>query len=59
VQDALAWHFDAACRLKLGTPIAVGESCQINGLATAHWQVDAELRRRDVSALPMAEQDVQ
>lgn len=59
VQDALAWHFDDDCRLQLGTPIAVGASCQIAGLAPTHCRVDAELRRRDVSALPMAEQDVQ
>ncbi|KQW51757.1 MULTISPECIES: glycoside hydrolase family 28 protein [unclassified Roseateles] len=59
VQDALAWHFDGDCRLQLGSPISVGESCQIAGLAPANWRVDSELRRRDVSALPMAEQDVQ
>ncbi|MFG6429061.1 glycoside hydrolase family 28 protein [Roseateles sp. LYH14W] len=59
VQDALGWHFDDGCQLQLGTPITVGSSCQIAGLPAAHCRVDAELQRRDVSALPMAEQDVQ
>lgn len=58
VQDALAWHFDAACRLQLGMPIRAGASCQLDGLAPTHWQVDAALQRRDVSDRPMAEQDV-
>jgi polygalacturonase len=58
VQDALAWHFDDDCRLQLGTPITVGQGCRIEGLAPVHCHVDAALRRRDVSALPMAEQDI-
>ncbi|HEY0956685.1 MAG TPA: glycosyl hydrolase family 28 protein [Roseateles sp.] len=58
VQDALAWHFDEACRLQLGEPIAAGTSCELDGLASSHWHVDAALQRRDVSDRPMAEQDV-
>ncbi len=58
VQDALGWHFDEDCRLQLGEPIRAGSSCQLDGLAPTHWQVDAALQRRDVSDRPMAEQDV-
>ncbi|MFN3304240.1 MAG: glycoside hydrolase family 28 protein [Roseateles sp.] len=58
VQDALGWHFDADCRLALGEPIRAGSSCQLDGLAPTHWQVDPALRRRDVSNRPMAEQDI-
>ncbi|MFG6415547.1 glycoside hydrolase family 28 protein [Roseateles sp. DC23W] len=58
VQDALAWHFDDACRLQLGEPLRAGASCQLDGLAPTHWHVDAALKRRDVSDRPMAEQDV-
>ncbi|MFT7723209.1 MAG: glycosyl hydrolase family 28 protein [Roseateles sp.] len=58
VQDALAWHFDAACRLRLGTPIRAGNGCRLDGLAPTHWQVDAALQRRDLSGRPMAEQDI-
>lgn len=59
VLDAQGWHFGADCRLQLGTPIAVGAGGALAGLDPAHWRVDAALRRRDVSALPMAEQDIQ
>lgn len=58
VQDALGWQFDDGCRLQLDTPMAVGARCEIAGLPAAHWRLDADLRRRDVSSLPMAEQDV-
>ncbi|MFN3860708.1 MAG: glycoside hydrolase family 28 protein [Roseateles sp.] len=58
VQDALGWHFDDACRLQLGTPIKVGSGCRIDGLPSQHCQEDPTLQRRDVSALPMAEQDI-
>jgi len=58
VQDAFGWHFDDDCQLQLGTPITAGTGCQLAGLPAAHCRIDAELQRRDVSALPMAEQDV-
>ncbi|MDR7297931.1 polygalacturonase [Pelomonas aquatica] len=59
VLDVLGWRFDADCRLRLGTPIAVHADSALAGLPAGHWCVDPSLRRRDVSALPMAEQDVQ
>ncbi|PTT77504.1 hypothetical protein DBR42_25080 [Pelomonas sp. HMWF004] len=57
VQDAEDWRF-GTCRLVLGQPIAVGASVALQGLDAAAWQVDPALQRRDVSARPMAEQDV-
>jgi hypothetical protein len=58
VMDVLGWRFDADCRLQIGTPIAVGPGTTLAGLPTAHWQEDPAQRRRDVSARPMAEQDI-
>jgi hypothetical protein len=52
------WRFDADCRLRLGTPIALGAHCELSGLASDCQRPDPALRRRDVSGLPMAEQDV-
>ncbi|MFT7775056.1 glycoside hydrolase family 28 protein [Roseateles sp.] len=59
VQDVRAWQFDDSCRLLLGSPIQVGTGCQLEGLSASHWRVEANLLRRDVSSLTMAEQDVQ
>jgi len=59
VLDTLGWRFDADCRLQLGSPIAVGADVQLAGLPDEHWRADAALRRRDVSTLSMAEQDIQ
>jgi polygalacturonase len=59
LQDVQGWRFDADCRLRLGTPIAMGGDCELSGLATDCQRLDPALRRRDVSALPMAEQDVE
>ena len=59
LQDIRDWRFDAGCRLDLGSPIAVGSGCEPTGLADAHWRLAPTLQRRDVSALPMAEQDIQ
>jgi len=59
VLDVLGWRFDNDCRLQLGSPIAVGADVQLAGLPDEHWRVDAALRRRDVSTLSMAEQDIQ
>lgn len=59
VQDALAWHFDDACKLQFGDPVTVGTRCELAGLPADCQRPDAKLRRRDVSALSMAEQDVQ
>jgi len=58
VQDVQGWRFGDDCRLQLGSPIAVGAGNSLAGLNAAHWREDAALRRRDVSALSMAEQDV-
>ncbi len=58
VQDVHGWRFDADCRLQTGTPVAVGAGVELAGLDTRHWLTDPALRRRDVSALSMAEQDV-
>ncbi len=58
VMDVLGWRFDADCQLQLGSPIAVGPGVTLAGLPAAHWQEDPAQRRRDVSALPMAEQDM-
>lgn len=58
VLDVLGWRFDDDCQLQLGEPIAVGPGSALAGLPDAHWREDAALRRRDVSARPMAEQDV-
>jgi len=58
VLDVLGWRFDEDCQLQLGTPIAVNADTALAGLPAEHWHVDPSLRRRDVSALPMAEQDV-
>lgn len=57
VHDVMDWRF-AGCRLALGEPIAVGSGVALTGLAPATWLVDPALRRRDVSTLSMAEQDV-
>lgn len=57
VLDVLGWRF-ANCRLRLGTPIALGPGAALAGLSTEHWSVDPALQRRDVSSRPMAEQDV-
>lgn len=57
VLDALGWRF-TNCRLQLGTPIALGPGAELTGLSAEHGVVDAALQRRDVSARPMAEQDV-
>ena len=57
--DVLGWKFDADCRLQLGSPVAVGADVQLTGLASEHWHADPALRRRDVSTLSMAEQDIQ
>lgn len=59
LQDIRGWRFEADCRLDLGSPIAVGAGCEPAGLAPTLWRAEPTLRRRDVSALPMAEQDVQ
>lgn len=58
LQDVQGWRFDADCRLRLGTPIAMGGHCELAGLAADCQRLDPGLRRRDVSDLPMAEQDV-
>ncbi|MDR7268958.1 polygalacturonase [Pelomonas saccharophila] len=58
VLDAADWHFTGS-RLALGQPIAVGAGIELGGLNPGCWQHDPALRRRDVSALPMAEQDIQ
>jgi polygalacturonase len=58
LQDVSGWRFDADCRLRLGTPIALGAHCELSGLASDCQRPDPALRRRDVSGLPMAEQDV-
>ena len=58
VLDVLGWRFDEDCRLQLGTPIAVSPDVTLAGLPAEHWRVDAHQQRRDVSALPMADQDV-
>ncbi|MGQ3053157.1 MAG: glycoside hydrolase family 28 protein [Roseateles sp.] len=58
VLDVLGWRFDADCRLRLGTPVAVNADVALAGLDAAHWQVEPGLARRDVSSLSMAEQDV-
>ncbi|WP_457349976.1 glycoside hydrolase family 28 protein [Roseateles sp. P5_D6] len=58
VLDAVDWRF-ADSRMSLGEPIAVGTDIELDGLSSACWRHDPALRRRDVSALPMAEQDVQ
>lgn len=57
LQDAQGWRF-SRCRLQLGAPIALGPGCAPSGLAAEHGVADPTLQRRDVSALPMAEQDV-
>lgn len=57
VQDVLGWRF-AHCHMQLGTPIALGPGCALSGLSAEHWDVDPALQRRDVSGLPLAEQDV-
>jgi polygalacturonase len=59
VLDVQGWHFDEGCRLRLGTPIAVHADSALVGLRAEQRRVDPSLRRRDVSALPTAEQDVQ
>jgi hypothetical protein len=59
VLDVLGWRFDNDCRLQLGSPIAVGADVQLAGLPDEYWRADAALRRRDVSMLSMAEQDIQ
>jgi hypothetical protein len=58
VLDVLGWRFEDDCRLQLGTPITVSPDVKLAGLAPEHWRVDASQQRRDVSALPMHEQDV-
>jgi len=58
VQDAVDWRF-VDSRLTLDEPVAVGAGVELTGLGVACWCHDPALRRRDVSALPMAEQDVQ
>lgn len=58
VMDVLGWHFDADCRLQLGAPISVNADVALAGLQAAHWQVEPDLARRDVSSLSMAQQDV-
>ncbi|NCT84161.1 MAG: glycoside hydrolase family 28 protein [Comamonadaceae bacterium] len=58
VQDVQGWRFDADCRLQTGTPVAVGAGVALAGLDTRLWHEDPGLRRRDVSALSLAEQDV-
>ncbi|MDM4765250.1 glycosyl hydrolase family 28 protein [Pelomonas sp. SE-A7] len=58
VQDAEDWRFTDS-RLNLGAAISVGAGIALNGLAPAHWQIDLALRRRDVSGLSLAEQDIQ
>ncbi len=58
VLDVAGWRFDDDCDLRLGEPVAVGPGTELAGLAARHWREDAALRRRDVSALSMAEQDV-
>ncbi len=58
VMDVLGWHFDADCRLQLGTPISVNADVALAGLEAGHWQVEPDLARRDVSSLSMAQQDV-
>lgn len=58
VLDVAGWRFDDDCDLRLGEPIAVGPGAELAGLAARHWREDAAQRRRDVSALSMAEQDV-
>jgi polygalacturonase len=59
VLDVLDWRFDDDCKLQLGAPIAVGADVRLAGLGSAHWRADPALRRRDVSGLSMAEQDIQ
>ncbi|RZL31645.1 MAG: glycoside hydrolase family 28 protein [Rubrivivax sp.] len=58
VLDVLGWRFDDDCRLQLGAPITVSPDVKLAGLAPEHWRADASQQRRDVSALPMHEQDV-
>ena len=57
IQDVLGWRF-ANSRLQLGTPIALGAGQALAGLSTEHWFIDPALRRRDVSGLCTAQQDV-
>jgi polygalacturonase len=59
LQDIRGWKFDDSCVLDLGSPIDVGTGCEPAGLADRLWRLAKTLQRRDVSALPMAEQDVQ
>ncbi|RZJ09519.1 MAG: glycoside hydrolase family 28 protein [Rubrivivax sp.] len=58
VLDVLGWRFSDDCRLQLGASITVSPDVKLTGLAPEHWCVDASQQRRDVSALPMSEQDV-
>ncbi|MFG6487598.1 glycoside hydrolase family 28 protein [Roseateles sp. BYS78W] len=58
VLDVLGWRFDDDCRLQLGKPIATNHETALAGLDAEHWRVDTSQRRRDVSTLSMAEQDV-
>jgi polygalacturonase len=58
VLDVLDWRFDHDCRLQLGTPIHVSADVTLAGLEDAHWQMQPDLARRDVSSLSMAQQDV-
>jgi polygalacturonase len=57
VHDVQAWCF-ARSRLQLGTPIALGPGCVLAGLDGEHWAADPALKRRDVSAHSLAEQDL-
>lgn len=57
VQDVQGWRFTNS-RLVLGTPIALGAGCALAGLGSEHWFADPTPKRRDVSALSLAEQDV-
>ncbi|HEY1091881.1 MAG TPA: glycosyl hydrolase family 28 protein, partial [Burkholderiaceae bacterium] len=57
IQDARDWQF-SDCSLRLGEPIAVGTDVDLQGLAPDCWQRDAALKRRDVSSLSDAEQDI-
>lgn len=55
--DARRWHF-TRCRLEWASPLVLHEAADATGLPQGSWVVDAAQARRDVSSLPLREQDV-